>query len=74
LITEAEDIHRCLVRFVLARRLKDREGAHRFLYGGTGADGRSSAGWNKLHPTSTLERDCTTQWNLGNRGKTGDWK
>jgi hypothetical protein len=69
-----EEIHHCLVRYVLAMRMKDRDAAHRFLHGGKMENGRVSVGWNKLHPTSTLERDCIAQWNLGNRGKYGDWK
>lgn len=73
---EGEDTerHRCLVRYVIRRRLEDRDGAHRFLYGYRDESGRYHKGWNDLHPKSRLQRDVLDQWKKGNRGEKGEWK
>lgn len=62
--------YQCMVRWLLKKRLEDRDGAHKFLYG----DGKKIRGWNNLHPNSPLEKDSIWQWNLGNRGEYGDWR
>lgn len=71
---EDEHRHRCLVRYVIEIRLKDRNDAHRFLFGGRDGVGKSHRGWNELHPKSRLEEDVKQQWKLGNRGTKGEWK
>ena len=65
--------HQCLVRWLIRKRVEDKDAAHRFLYGYT-EGGKHKNGWNELHPESTLERDSRGQWELGNRGKDGDWR
>ena len=73
-ISEREHMHRCLVRWVIKMRIKDRDGAYRWLRGYSDSTGRWKKGWNDLHPESTLEKDVRDQWNKGNRGEHGDWK
>lgn len=73
-ISEREHMHRCLVRWVIKMRIKDRDGAYRWLRGYSDSTGRWKKGWNDLHPKSTLEDDVRDQWNKGNRGEHGDWK
>lgn len=73
-IGEREHMHRCLVREVIKMRIKDRNGAHRWLNGYLGDRGKWIKGWNELHPESTLEEDVRQQWILGNRGNLGEWK
>lgn len=69
-----QERHRCLVRHVIRWRIKDRDGAHKFLYGGLESNGRRLKGWNAQHPGSPLERDVISQWKKGNRGEAGDWR
>ena len=73
-IGEREHMHRHLVREVIKMRIKDRNGAHRWLNGYLGDRGKWIKGWNELHPESTLEEDVRQQWLLGNRGNLGEWK
>lgn len=72
-MTEDEYRHQCLVRWIIRKRLEDKDAAYRFLHGYQ-ENGKHKNGWNDLHPESTLERDSIDQWNLGNRGKDGEWK
>ena len=58
---EDQDRHRHLVRWVIRRRIKDRDQTHKWL-----------EGWNEKHPGSILERDVIDQWAKGNRGE--GWK
>ena len=55
-------------------RIKDRDGAYRWLNGYSDHTGRWKKGWNELHPESTLEEDVRDQWSKGNRGNEGEWK
>jgi hypothetical protein len=55
--------HRCLVRWVIRRRLEDRDAAHQWL-----------ERWGRLHPRSRLARDVREQWERGNRGADGEWR
>ena len=55
-------------------RIKDRDGAYRWLRGYSDHTGRWHKGWNELHPESNLEKDVRDQWSKGNRGNTGEWK
>ena len=72
-MTEDEHRHQCLVRWLLRKRVEDKDAAHRFLYGYMEGS-KHRMGWNELHPESTLERDARDQWELGNRGEDGDWR
>ena len=63
-----EHRHRCLVRWVIKRRMENRDSAHRWLHGYT-ENGKSKRGWNDIHPDSILERDSIDQFNRGNRGE-----
>ena len=69
-----EHRHRCLVRWVIQRRIADRGGAYRWLRGHVDNLGRRIKGWNDLHPGSRLEQDVRDQWAKGNRGERGEWK
>lgn len=60
---EDQDRHKHLVRWVIRKRLEDRDAAHQWLQG-----------WNEKHPRSILEKDVIDQWKKGNRGKEGEWK
>lgn len=60
---EDEHRHRCLVRWVIRKRIEDRDRALEWL-----------RGWNKKHPGSILESDVIEQWQKGNRGQQGEWK
>ena len=71
---EREHMYRCLVRTVITMRLKDRDGAYRWLRGYSDSTGRWKKGWNDIHPESNLEEDVRDQWSKGNRGNTGEWK
>lgn len=57
--------HQCLVRWVLALRVRDRIAARDFL-----------DSWEQKHKTanSQLRQDAMSQWRRGNRGKHGDWR
>ncbi len=57
--------HRCEVRQVLKWRTQDRNKAIEYL----------SIVRNKRgdRVAQLLEKDCRTQWTLGNRGDEGDW-
>jgi hypothetical protein len=66
--------HRCLVRWVIKKRLQDRDGAYRWLNGYRDNMGQYKKGWNELHPKSILEADVRDQWTKGNRGNEGEWK
>jgi len=68
-----EHRHRCLVRYVIRWRMKDRDAVHKWLKGYTDNDGRWKKGWNELHTGSILERDLINQWKLGNRGENDEW-
>ena len=70
-----EHRHRCLVRWVIRRRIHDRDAAHRWLAGYYDLEKLKHVnGWNDLHPSSVLERDVKDQWAKGNRGEDGDWR
>lgn len=69
-----EHRHRCLVRWVIKKRIEDRAGAIEWLEGYRDHNGKHHKGWNELHPNSRLEADVKDQWNKGNRGKEGEWK
>lgn len=71
---EREHMYRCLVREVIKMRLKNRDGAYRWLRGYSDDSGRWKKGWNELHPESKLEDDVRDQWVKGNRGNEGEWK
>ena len=58
-----QERHRHLVRWVIQKRITDRDAAHIWLQG-----------WNEKHPGSILERDVISQRSKGNRGKQGEWK
>ena len=73
-IGEREHMYRCLVREIIKMRIKNRDGAHRWLNGQYDDGGRWKKGWNELHPESSLEKDIKNQWSRGNRGNTGEWK
>jgi hypothetical protein len=60
---EDQDRHRHLVRWVIRRRIEDRDRAHKWLQE-----------WNEKHSGSILERDVVEQWKKGNRGQQGEWK
>ncbi len=68
LITEEvlEHRHRCEVRQVLLWRVEDRGKAMDYL-----AMVRQKRG---DQVADRLEKDCRIQWELGNRGKWGDWR
>ena len=69
-----EHRHRCLVRWVIKKRIEDRDGAYRWLNGYIDDAGRHHKGWNDLHKGSRLEQDVRDQWSKGNRGTEGEWK
>ena len=69
-----EHRHRCLVRWVIKKRIEDRDAAYRWLNGYHDNTGKHHKGWNELHPNSRLERDVRDQWAKGNRGNDGEWK
>lgn len=73
IMKEEEFKHQCLVRWLLKKRLEDKDAAHRFLHGYT-ENGKHKKGWNELHPCSRLENDVKIEWSLGNRGKYNDWR
>ena len=58
-----ENRHRCLVRWVIRKRIQDRDKAYKWLQD-----------WNQKHPGSILESDVIEQWKKGNKGKEKDWK
>lgn len=66
--------HRCLVRWVIKRRIQDRDAAYRWLKGYVDDAGRYHKGWNELHPWSKLEQDVREQWAKGNCGTNGEWR
>lgn len=55
--------HKCLVRYVITMRMKDRDTAWQFI-----------KKWNDTHKDSRLQADVFKQWDLGNRGTQGEWK
>jgi hypothetical protein len=73
-IGEDEHRHRCLVRWVIKKRLQDRDSAYKWLNGYRDSLGQYKKGWNELHPKSSLESDVRDQWQKGNRGNEGEWK
>ena len=73
-IGEREYMYRCLVRHVIKMRIKDRDGAYRWLNGYVDSNRHWKKGWNELHPKSNLEKDVRDQWAKGNRGNTEEWK
>ena len=66
--------HRCLVRWLIKKRIQNRNDAHIWLNGYVDDRGRHQKGWNELHPKSSLEADVRDQWTKGNRGTEGEWK
>lgn len=60
--TEEVFRHQCEVRQVLRWRAEDRNKALAYL--AKVPDKRRA----------TLEKDCRSQWELGNRGEKGDWR
>jgi len=58
--------HRCEVRQVLKWRTQDRNKAIEYLSIVRIKRGDRTA--------QLLEKDCRTQWTLGNRGTNGEWK
>ena len=64
-----EHRHRCLVRWLIKKRMNNRDAAHKWLYGYTDENGKFRKGWNGLHTDSILERDSIDQFNRGNRGE-----
>ena len=68
-----EHRHRCLVRYIIRWRIKDRDAVHKWLRGYTNPAGRWIKGWNELHEGSILESDVRKQWSLNNRGEDGKW-
>ena len=68
-----EHRHRCLVRYILRWRVKDRDAVHKWLNGYTDENGRWKKGWNELHKDSILERDVRKQWSLKNFGENDEW-
>ena len=62
-----EHKHRCLVRSIILRRLKDRDKAHQDLYG----DDKRWPGYKEKNPQ--VLKDVLNQWKLGNRGNPGEW-
>jgi hypothetical protein len=73
-LNEDEHRYRCLVRWVIKKRIEDRDGAYRWLKGYVDKYGQRIKGWNDLHPKSRLEADVRLEWSLGNRGEDGDWR
>ena len=73
-MNEDEHRYRCLVRWVIKKRIEDRDGAYRWLNGYFDKYGKRVKGWNELHPKSRLETDVRLEWSLGNRGEDGDWR
>ena len=71
---EREHMYRCLVRWVITKRIQDRAGAIDWLSGYRDHNWKHHKGWNELHPKSRLEADVKDQWNKGNRGNEGEWK
>ena len=58
--------HQCEVRQVIKWRREDRNKAIDYLEAVKKKRGQSAG--------DELERDVITQWQLGNRGKDGDWR
>lgn len=58
-----EHKYKCLVRYVLAMRVKSRKEAIAFLQR-----------WEKKHKNTKLEDDVRRQWFRGNRGQYNDWR
>ena len=69
-----EHRHRCLVRWLIKKRLQNRDDAYIWLNGYADDRGRHQKGWNELHPKSSLEADVRDQWAKNNRGTEGEWK
>ena len=59
-----QERHRCEVRYVLQLRVKDRNKTMEYL---------SLVREKRKEKAKQLEDDCKVQWNLGNRGKKGEW-
>ena len=70
---QKKEIHQSLVREIIRMRIEDRDKAHRWLNGYFNSANQWVKGFNELHPESTLNKDIITQWNLGNRGRIGEW-
>jgi len=69
-----EHRHRCLVRWLIKKRIQNRDDAYIWLNGEVDDRGRHQKGWNELHPKSRLEADVREQWTKGNQGTEGEWK
>ena len=69
-----EHRHRCLVRWLIKKRIQNRDDAHIWLNGYSDDRGRHQKGWKELHPKSRLEDDVRDQWTKGNQGTEGEWK
>ena len=55
--------HQCLVRWVIRKRINDRQGAFEWL-----------EKWDQMHKGSRLRKDVYDQWKWGNRGEHPDWR
>jgi len=69
-----QERHRCLVRFIIELRIRDRNLAHNFLNGYTDEQKKYHRGWNEMHKESRLDKDVREQWAAGNRGEVNEWK
>ena len=56
-----KDKHQCLVRWVIAKRVENRDAALSFL-----------VKWEEKHKDS-LRQDVTDQWNKGSKGRDDEW-
>jgi len=69
-----EHRHRCLVRYIIRWRVKDRDAVYKWFNGYTDENGRYQKGWDENHKGSILRRDVIIEWKLGNRGGDNDWR
>lgn len=68
-----EHRHRCLVRYIIRWRVKDRDAVYKWFNGYTDENGRYQKGWEENHKGSILKRDVVDQWKKGNRGENNLW-
>lgn len=68
-----EHRHRCLVRYIIRWRIKDRDAVYKWFNGYTDEGGRYQKGWDENHKGSILRRDVVDQWKKGNRGENNEW-
>jgi hypothetical protein len=68
-----EHRHRCLVRYIIRWRIKDRDAVYKWFNGYTDENGRYQKGWDQNHEGSILRRDVVDQWKKGNRGENNEW-